>query len=37
MRKLKRIVNGKLVNNPTARFWRETAEFHLKPGVVDDY
>jgi hypothetical protein len=37
MRKLKKIVNGKLVNNPTARFWRETAEFHLKPGVVDDY
>ena len=26
-----------LVDNPTARYWRETGEFHLKPGLLQDY
>jgi len=30
-------VNGTLVDNPTSRYWRETAEFHLRPGLLQDY
>jgi hypothetical protein len=26
-----------LVDNPTSRYWRETGEFHLKPGLLQDY
>jgi hypothetical protein len=25
------------VDNPTSRYWRETAEFHLRPGLLQDY
>jgi hypothetical protein len=37
IRKLKVLVNGMLVDNPTSRYWRETGEFHLKPGLLQDY
>ena len=37
IRKLKVQVNGMLVDNPTSRYWRETGEFHLKPGLLQDY
>ena len=26
-----------LVDNPTSRYWRETGEFHLRPGLLQDY
>jgi hypothetical protein len=37
IRKLKIILNGRLEDNSTAQVWRETAEFHLKPGEVENY
>jgi hypothetical protein len=37
IRKLKVLVDGVLVDNPTSRYWRETGEFHLKPGLLQDY
>jgi hypothetical protein len=37
IRKLKVLVDGMLVDNPTSRYWRETGEFHLKPGLLQDY
>jgi hypothetical protein len=37
IRKLKVLVEGMLVDNPTSRYWRETAEFHLRPGLLQDY
>jgi hypothetical protein len=37
IRKLKNLVNGRLEDNATAHVWRETAEFHLKPGELQDY
>jgi hypothetical protein len=37
IRKLKNLVNGRLEDNATAHVWRETAEFHLQPGELQDY
>jgi hypothetical protein len=37
IRKLKVLVDGMLLDNPTSRHWRETGEFHLKPGLLEDY
>jgi hypothetical protein len=37
IRKLKVLVDGMLLDNPTSRYWRETGEFHLKPGLLQDY
>ena len=37
IRKLKNLVNGKLQPNATADIWRETAEFHLQPGEIENY
>jgi hypothetical protein len=37
IRKLKTLVNGKLQPNLTSAVWRETAEFHLQPGELQDY
>ena len=37
IRKLKVLVDGILLDNPTSRHWRETGEFHLKPGLLEDY
>jgi hypothetical protein len=37
IRKLKVLVDGMLLDNPTSRYWRETGEFHLKPRLLEDY
>ncbi len=37
IRKLKIVVNGRLEDSPTAAVWRETAEFHLQPGELQNY
>jgi hypothetical protein len=37
IRKLKVMVDGRLVDNPSSKFWRETAQFYLKPGLLEDY
>jgi len=37
IRKLKVLVDGMLLDNPTSRHWRETGEFHLKPGLLENY
>jgi hypothetical protein len=37
IRKLKVLVDGMLLDNPTSRHWQETREFHLKPGLLEDY
>jgi hypothetical protein len=37
IRKLKVLVDGMLLDNPTSRHWRETGEFHLKLGLLEDY
>jgi hypothetical protein len=37
IRKLKVLVDGMLLDNPISRHWRETGEFHLKPGLLEDY
>jgi HD superfamily phosphohydrolase len=30
-------VNGRLADNPSSKYWRETGEFHLKQGFLEDY
>jgi hypothetical protein len=37
IRKLKILVNGRLQQNATSAVWRETAEFRLQPGEMQDY
>ncbi len=37
LRKFKALVNGRLDDNATAAVWRETAEFHLQPGEIQNY
>jgi hypothetical protein len=37
IRKLKTMVNGRLADNPSSKYWRETGEFHLKQGFLEDY
>jgi hypothetical protein len=37
IRKLKVLVDGMLLDNSTSRHWRETGEFHLKSGLLEDY
>jgi len=30
------MVNGRLVDNPSSKFWRETGEVHLKQGLLEN-
>jgi len=37
IQKVKTVVNGRLEDNPTAKLWREVAEFHLEEGEAHDF